>query len=163
VIKVKADFGLSGALAKDSLTGALVNGVAVKYSEPLDAAAPTKQWRLYVFKSNEVIETLYIHRKSSYLIGRDGRVADLVIHHESCSKQHAMIQYRAIKSKDVNTGDVISIIKPYLLDLGAANKTFLNNVEIEDSRYYKLRESDVIRFGASTRDYVLLHGESKIR
>jgi len=40
-------------------------------------------------------------------------------------------------------------------------KTFLNDQEIESARYYELREKDTIRFGASTRSYVLLHAESK--
>lgn len=160
VEKQKADFGLSGALAKDAATGNLINGVLSKYSEPLDAAVPTKQWRFYVFKGDEMIETLYIHRKSYYMIGRDNRIADIVTSHESCSKQHAVIQYREIQSKDKHTGDMNKVIKPYLLDLGTPHKTFLNNQEIEAARYYEVREKDVMKFGASTRDYVLLHGES---
>ena len=90
--QIKADFGLSGALAKDKNTGNMYNGVVLKWTEPLDSARPTKKWRLYVFKSGEVVETLHLHRQSAYLFGRDTRIADVILQHESCSKQHAVLQ-----------------------------------------------------------------------
>ena len=40
-------------------------------------------------------EPLYIHRLSCYLFGRERRVADVPTDHPSCSKQHAVIQYRS--------------------------------------------------------------------
>jgi smad nuclear-interacting protein 1 len=66
--------------------------------EPLDSARPSKKWRLYVFKNEEISETLHLHRQSAYLFGRDKRVADIELKHESCSKQHAVIQYRQVIS-----------------------------------------------------------------
>ena len=33
----------------------------------------------------------------------------------------------------------------------------MNGKEIEDSRYYELRERDSITFGGSSREYLLLH------
>jgi FHA domain len=68
----------------------------LKWVEPLDSARPSKKWRLYVFKDNEISETLHLHRQSAYLFGRDKRVADVELKHESCSKQHAVIQYRCV-------------------------------------------------------------------
>jgi smad nuclear-interacting protein 1 len=46
------------------------------------------------------------------------------------------------------------------MDLGSTHKTFLNKVEIENSRYYELREKDTITFGGSSREYLLLHETS---
>lgn len=37
---------------------------------------------------------MYIHRQSAYLLGRHRRIADIPIDHPSCSKQHAVFQYR---------------------------------------------------------------------
>jgi smad nuclear-interacting protein 1 len=88
--KVKANFGLSGALAKDERTGNMFNGILLKWSEPLDAAPPTSRWRLFVFKEDKVVETLHIHRQSAYLAGREPKVADIVLLHPSCSMQHAV-------------------------------------------------------------------------
>ena len=63
--------GLSGKLLEESNT---VNGVVVKYSEPPEARKPRTRWRLYVFKGNEELPILYIHRQSAYLLGRDRKV-----------------------------------------------------------------------------------------
>ena len=157
--KVKANFGLSGALAKDENTGNMLNGVLLKWTEPLDASIPTKRWRFYVFKESEVVDTLHVHRQSAYLFGKDTRVADIAIAHPSCSKQHAVLQFRRVDKKD-ETGKVVKVVKPYIMDLASSNKTFLNGKEIEDSRYYELLEKDCLKFGFSTREYVLLHEDS---
>ena len=42
------------------------------------------------------------------------------------------------------------------MDLESTNKSFLNGDEIEGARYYELREKDILKFGESTRDYVLM-------
>ena len=47
------------------------------------------------------------------------------------------------------------------MDLGSANKTLLNGRELEDARYYELREKDMIQFGASSRQYVLILGDAE--
>lgn len=39
---------------------------------------------------------MYIHRQSAYLLGRHRRIADIPIDHPSCSKQHAVFQYRSV-------------------------------------------------------------------
>ena len=160
--KEKANFGLSGALAADKKSGNVVNGIQLKWSEPLDASQPTQQWRLYSFKGEELVDTLHIHRQSAYLIGRDERVVDIHTAHASCSKQHAVIQFRSRKV-EANTGggaSSMSVTQPYVMDLGSANKTYLNGDVIEDSRYYELREQDSLRFGASTREFILLNSNS---
>lgn len=51
----KPNFGLSGALAKDTATGNVQNGVVLKWSEPPEARRPTKRYRLYVFKKDALI------------------------------------------------------------------------------------------------------------
>jgi smad nuclear-interacting protein 1 len=152
------------ALARDERTGNTVNGVTLKWAEPPDAAKPELQWRLYVFKGSDLIETLHLHRQNSYLFVRDERVCDVLLAHPSCSKQHAVIQHRCVQrkvQKDDGDIEVTKVSLPYLLDLNSTHKTFLNNEAIEDSRYYELREKDVIRFGGSTREYVVMEGTQK--
>ena len=68
--------GLSGKLLEETNT---VNGVVVKYSEPPEARKPRTRWRLYVFKGNEELPILYIHRQSAYLLGRDRKVIEIFI------------------------------------------------------------------------------------
>lgn len=79
----------------------IFKGVVLKWVEPLDSARPSKKWRLYVIKNDEISETLHLHRQSAYLFGRDKRVADVELKHESCSKQHAVIQYRCVNLDSV--------------------------------------------------------------
>jgi smad nuclear-interacting protein 1 len=160
--KEKANFGLTGALAKDEITGNIYNGVLLKWTEPLDAAPPPRGWRIYVFKGDEIVETLYLHRQSAYLFGREGRVADHVLAHPSCSSQHAVIQFRATtagaaSSENFDEQSRRRQVRPYLMDLASTNKTTLNSIPIDDSRYYELRPKDVIKFGNSTREYVVIH------
>ena len=45
--------------------------------------------------------------------------------------------------------------------MGSTNGTFVNNKQVEAQRYFELREKDLIKFGFSSREYVLLHEESK--
>lgn len=160
--KEKADFGLSGALAKDSVTGNTYNGVVIKFVEPVDARVPTKRWRLYVFKGNapDPIETQYIHRQSAYLVGREKKVCDIRLMHPSVSKQNSVIQFRMREVGVDDRGGPVREILPYVMDLDSTNGTHVNGERIEPQRYIELREQDTVRFGNSSRDYVLLHDKS---
>lgn len=91
VEKEKPNFGLSGALTEDTNT---FRGVVIKYNEPPEARIPKRRWRLYPFKNDEPLPVMYIHRQSAYLLGRQRKIADIPIDHPSCSKQHAVFQYR---------------------------------------------------------------------
>ena len=51
-------------------------------------------------------------------------------------------------------------VLPYIIDLGSANGTYLNTERIEPQRYYELKEKDMLKFGFSSREYVLLHENS---
>jgi smad nuclear-interacting protein 1 len=42
----------------------------------------------------------------------------------------------------------------------STNGTWLNGQRIEGARYMELREKDCLRFGNSSREYVLLHEKS---
>ncbi|XP_062077776.1 FHA domain-containing protein DDL [Humulus lupulus] len=155
--KEKPSFELSGKLAAETNR---VRGITLLFNEPPDARKPDVRWRLYVFKNGEVLnEPLYIHRQSCYLFGRERRVADVPTDHPSCSKQHAVIQFRQVE-KEKPDGTLTKQVKPYVMDLGSTNKTFLNDVAIESERYYELHEKDTIKFGNSSREYVLLHENS---
>jgi smad nuclear-interacting protein 1 len=86
-------------------------------------------------------------------------VADLPLDHPSCSKQHAVLQYRLIEVQD-EEGNSRREVKPYIMDLESTNGTFLNGERIESSRYYELKEKDMLKFGMSTREFVILHEDS---
>jgi smad nuclear-interacting protein 1 len=158
VEKEKPNFGLSGKLTEETNT---YRGVVIKYSEPPEARKPLKtRWRLYPFKEGESLEVMYIHRQSAYLLGRERKIADIPIDHPSCSKQHAVIQYRLVPYEKPN-GSKGRRIRPYIIDLESANGTMVNGKRIEAKRYVELMEKDVLKFGFSSREYVVLHDQSK--
>ncbi|KAM7308099.1 smad nuclear-interacting protein 1 [Ixodes scapularis] len=155
-VAVKPDFGLSGKLAEDTN---VFNGVVIKYNEPVEARKPKRRWRLYPFKGDTSLPFIPLHRQSAYLLGRSRMIADIPIDHPSCSKQHAVLQFRLVEftRDDGTTG---RRIRPYVIDLESANGTFVNNKRIDARRYVELLERDVLKFGFSTREYVVLHEES---
>ncbi|XP_042058074.1 FHA domain-containing protein DDL-like isoform X1 [Salvia splendens] len=153
----KPSFELSGKLAAETNR---VKGVTLLFNEPPDARKPEVRWRLYVFKGGEVLnDPLYVHRQSCYLFGRERRVADIPTDHPSCSKQHSVLQYRQVEEENPD-GGVTKRVRPYLMDLGSTNGTFVNDERLESQRYYELFEKDTIKFGNSSREYVLLHENS---
>ncbi|XP_002740817.1 smad nuclear-interacting protein 1-like [Saccoglossus kowalevskii] len=157
VPKDAPDFELSGKLAEDTNT---YKGVVIKYNEPPEARKPKRRWRMYPFKGDEALPLLHIHRQSAYLFGRDRHIADIPVDHPSCSKQHAVLQYRLVEYER-DDATIVRQVRPYVIDLESSNGTFVNNNKIEHSRYVELREKDVIKFGFSSREYVILHDKSQ--
>ncbi|KAI2799331.1 hypothetical protein RDWZM_001997 [Blomia tropicalis] len=156
-VEIKPNFELTGNLAKDTN---MFNGVLVKYNEPGEAKIPKKRWRFYPFKGDTPLDYIPLHRQSAYMFGRDRRVVDVPIDHPSCSKQHAVVQFRSIEIERED-GTKARATRPYIIDLESGNGTFVNNKPIEARRYVELFERDVVKFGLSTRDYVLLHEQSQ--
>jgi len=152
------NFELSGKLTEETN---MYRGVVIKYSEPPEARKPKKKWRLYPFKGEEAMKCMHLCRQSAYLLGRDRKIADIPVDHPSCSKQHAVFQYRLVEYKR-SDGRMGRRVTPYIIDLESANGTFVNNNKIQPKRFVELREKDVLKFGFSSRDYVLLHEGSNV-
>lgn len=131
--------------------------IVLKYNEPPEARKPpvSQPWRVYVFKGKETIDEIDLFQRSCWLFGRERVVSDYHVEHPSVSKQHAVVQFRYLEKRN-EYGDVIGTVRPYLIDLDSANGTRVNEKEIPASRYYELRTGDVVGFGDSTREYVLL-------
>lgn len=133
--------------------------VVLKYHEPAEARKPPSKepWAVYVFKGSaqEPIHTYPLHTRSCWLMGREGAVVDIPTDHPSCSKQHAVLQFRHVIKKD-ESGEKKGRVGLYLLDLESSNGTFLNGKKIEVARYVECRSGDVVKFGESQREYVIL-------
>lgn len=157
--KEKPNFGNTGLLAAASNSVAQADGtsIALKYHEPAEARKPPPrdQWKLYVFKGADIVDTIDLSLRSCWLVGREMAVVDLPAEHPSISKQHAVIQFRYTEKRN-EFGDKVGRVKPYLIDLESANGTVLNDSKIPDSRYLELRDKDMIQFGQSTREYVVM-------
>jgi smad nuclear-interacting protein 1 len=149
VKKQLPDFKPSGKLAAAAMQK---NGVTLKYAEPATARVAPSGWRLYEFKGEEQLETIKLAGKSAFLVGRDERVCELTALHPSVSSQHAVVQFREVERRTSGVREVV----PAILDLKSTNGTFLNGTRIQDSIYIELKQQDVLRFGESSREYVLI-------
>ena len=90
--KEKPCFLPSGILAEFSNK---LNGVVLKFSEPLDASPSTTNWGLYPFNGSEALKSITLKsfdgKTSAFLCGRDKSVSHIVLQNDSCSMQHAVI------------------------------------------------------------------------
>ncbi|ESZ90597.1 hypothetical protein SBOR_9016 [Sclerotinia borealis F-4128] len=157
--KEKPNLGQTGVLAaaSNTITQADGNAIVLKYHEPPEACKPPARddWKLFVFKGADIIETIDLSTRSCWLIGRELAVVDLAAEHPSVSKQHAAIQFKSTE-KTNEFGDKVRKVKPYLIDLDSANGTTMNKDPVDKSRYVELMDKDMIQFGHSTREYVLM-------
>lgn len=157
--KEQPNFSHSGSLAKASNSVQQADGstITLKYHEPPEARKPPAKddWKLFVFKGDDVVDTVGLSARSCWLVGRETAVVDLAAEHPSISKQHAVLQFRHVEKRN-EFGDRIGRVKPYLIDLESANGTELNGKKVADSRYVELRDKDVVKFGHSTREYVVM-------
>ncbi|KAH7322884.1 SMAD/FHA domain-containing protein [Stachybotrys elegans] len=157
--KEKPNYGTTGLLAaaSNSVTQADGTTIALKYHEPSEARKPSPrdQWTLFVFKDGDIVDTVNLSSRSCWLIGREMAVVDLPAEHPSISKQHAVIQFRYTEKRS-EFGDKVGKVKPYLIDLESANGTRLNDEKVPESRYLELRDKDMVQFGQSTREYVIM-------
>ncbi|KAL9131707.1 MAG: hypothetical protein Q9217_000448 [Psora testacea] len=154
--KQKPNFALSGLLAAETNTVANTD-IVLKYNEPPEARLPpaSQSWRLYIFKSSDLLETLDLHERTCWLFGREKAVVDHTTEHPSCSKQHAVIQFRYTEKRD-EWGERKGRVRPYVIDLESANGTTVNGKKIPEKRYIEVKSGDVLMFGESTREYVVL-------
>lgn len=157
--KEKPNFGNTGLLAAASNSVAQADGssIVLKYHEPPEARKPPPrdQWKLFVFKGGDIVDTVELSHRSCWLVGREFSVVDMPAEHPSISKQHAVLQFRYIEKRN-EYGEKSGKVKPYLIDLESANGTVLNEKKVPGSRYLELRDKDMIKFGDSTREYVLM-------
>jgi len=162
--KEKANFKPTGLLAAETnkvIVGSGMNSQAVvlKYHEPPEARKPppSAAWVMYIFKgtSPDPLDTIPLHLRSCWLLGREAAVADILVEHPSLSKQHAVFQFRHVISKD-QWGEKKGKVSLYVLDLESANGTWLNGKRIEAARYVECFSGDVLKLGLSEREYVIL-------
>jgi hypothetical protein len=108
---------------------------------------PEEEFSLEVLKDGIVLEIINL-KKSHYIIGRQEDAVHITCAHGSISRQHAVLQYS--KNKTL-----------HLLDLKSAQGTYFNRDRVESGEYYRLCPGDQIKFGASTRVYVVSGPESQ--
>jgi pSer/pThr/pTyr-binding forkhead associated (FHA) protein len=102
-------------------------------------------YSLEVLKDGSSINKIELMNKDHFLIGRQPDLCDIGLEHPSVSRVHAVVQYRQ--------ADGALLIN----DLGSAHGTYVNKKMLEKDTFHQLSVGDFIKFGASTRAYIL-HG-----
>ena len=69
-------------------------------------------------------------------------LCDFILEHPTISRYHAVLQYKG-------NGDV------FIYDLGSIHGTVVNKIQVTPNIYKQLHVGDIIRFGTSSRLYVL--------
>ncbi len=80
-------------------------------------------------------------------IGRNPIVNDIILNHQSVSKEHCHLIFDSNK-------------KPYLIDLNSINGTFVNGKKIKPKIKYNLNNNDIISFGVDSNQYKLIINEN---
>ncbi|KAL9265065.1 FHA domain-containing protein [Drosera capensis] len=156
--KQKPSFELSGKLAAETNR---VRGVTLLFTEPPDARKPDVRWRLYVFKGGEVLndgDSRVPVMSKNALEHKRLRNFSLIV---TIGLGNSNVVHVKVE-KERPDGTMSKQVRPYLMDLGSTNKTFLNDNPVEPQRYYELFEKDTIKFGNSSsgvikKDYCRAH------
>jgi pSer/pThr/pTyr-binding forkhead associated (FHA) protein len=125
------------------------------YHEPSWSGLPEDRFVLEVIKNGSLINEINVTEKSFFVFGRLP-ACDVVLDHPSISRYHAILQYRSsTKSLSDNEQDPLFTSGFYLYDLGSTHGTLINKEKIRPKTYYRLRVGHMMKFGGSTRLFVL--------
>ncbi|CAH3173274.1 unnamed protein product [Porites lobata] len=116
---------------------------APAYEVPNWAGKPPQGLHLDVMKQTTLVEKLIIDQKSCYLFGRNKEACDFSLEHTSCSRVHAALVFH----RHLN--------RSFLVDLKSTHGTFIGTIRLEPHKPTQVQVDSVIRFGASSRSYVL--------
>lgn len=122
-----------------------------EYEEPNWSAVPKANDTYYldVLKNGVIINRIDLNaaNKSFYSVGRLPGQCDICSEHPSSSRLHAVLQFGR-RPPDEQQGF-------YLFDLKSVHGTFLNKSRIPAEEFVRLHVGFVMKFGGSTRLYVL--------
>ncbi|KAF8062663.1 SLC4A1AP [Scenedesmus sp. PABB004] len=95
-----------------------------------------------VLKSGVLVEARLLEGQPFYTFGRNP-AADFLLEHPSASRLHAVLQFKS------------GTQEAYLYDCGSTHGTFLNKNRLRHGVHAPIRVGDQVRFGQSSRTYVL--------
>ncbi|CAC5366499.1 Kanadaptin [Mytilus coruscus] len=118
----------------------------IPYKEPSWGGISNDKYSLEVLKNGVIIDKLDLS-KSFYVFGRL-QSCDVTMEHPSLSRHHAVLQFSKIKSEKQTIGW-------YLYDLDSTHGTWINKNRVYANRYYRVHVGHVLKFGGSSRLYIL--------
>lgn len=169
-----------------SSTSAQTTDSSFAFIAPADASLPPRdrQYSLVAFKDHRPVLTVrFLTDCTSF--GSDPVANQVRLAHESCSRKHAVVQFRKVPATSLAasggrgervpvdehgllplnsasasaksaTAVLGDVCKPFVIDCHSTHGTFLNGQKLQAGLFYELREGDVLRFAHSSREYVLV-------
>ncbi|KAI8928068.1 hypothetical protein BC831DRAFT_450285 [Entophlyctis helioformis] len=113
----------------------------VPYEPPSWSKEPSDEYYFEVLKNGAIVDQTPLFKQPFLVVGRLP-TCDIGLEHQSVSRYHAIVQFK-------DDGTV------HLYDLGSSHGTYLNKALVPRREYKQLRVGDMIRFGQSTRLYIL--------
>uniref|UniRef100_A0A8D3AX07 Solute carrier family 4 member 1 adaptor protein n=1 Tax=Scophthalmus maximus TaxID=52904 RepID=A0A8D3AX07_SCOMX len=127
------------------------------YAEPpWGGRAPDTPYALEILKNGAIVDTVPLTRSSFFVVGRLP-VCDVALEHPSISRYHAVIQFRGRAGEGECVGEERGF---YVHDLGSTHGTVVNKNKVPPRTYVRLRVGHVLKFGGSTRLFILQGPES---
>ncbi|XP_042357305.1 kanadaptin [Plectropomus leopardus] len=124
----------------------------VPYTEPpWGGTGSDVPYALEILKNGTIVDTVPLTQKSYFVVGRLP-VCDVSLEHPSISRYHAVIQYRREAGEGGSVGEERGF---YIHDLGSTHGTVVNKNKIPPKTYIRLRVGHVLKFGGSTRLFIL--------
>ncbi|KAJ2828424.1 hypothetical protein GGI24_002392, partial [Coemansia furcata] len=115
----------------------------LNYEAPSDASPPQHRFTMDVIKDGSFMDTFKIPLGRSYSTFGRLPICDYSMDHVSISRYHAVLQFTADQPL------------PTIVDLGSSHGTFVNKQQIRSRIPQTLCIGDQIRFGASSRVWIL--------
>ncbi|CAM9756059.1 unnamed protein product, partial [Choristocarpus tenellus] len=104
--------------------------------------ADTRAARLDVMKGGSRIDTMSLGSRDVTILGRNSRMAHEVLDHQTISRRHAAVVHDGL-------GGVFAV------DLGSMHGTYVSGVRIQPNAPKRLKEGEILKFGESSRSYIL--------
>ena len=123
----------------------------LQYTVPDSSETPPLEYTLEVLRSGSIIDYVSLTHRPYTVFGRSPD-SDVVLEHPTISRYHSIIQYKAEFEHGQSAG-------LYIYDCGSTHGTFVNKKRLEPKVYVRIKIGYIIKFGQSTRLY-LVQGDS---
>ena len=147
MLEESLSFQLKEILSESKITKLL-------YSPPDWSTPPLNKFYLEVREAEILHKKISINKSGHYLIGRLP-VSDIIIDDVTCSRQHAVIQFRPGDPNPITNERTDEV---YIFDLGSTSGTYVNGTPLQPNAYYPLFTGDYIQFGQYPSVFILRDG-----
>uniref|UniRef100_A0A0L8GLA6 FHA domain-containing protein n=1 Tax=Octopus bimaculoides TaxID=37653 RepID=A0A0L8GLA6_OCTBM len=120
---------------------------SIPYKEPYWSGMATKPYSFDVLRNGSIIDKVNLTEKPFFIFGRLP-TCDVTLEHPSLSRYHACIQHCGTTCDRYQQGW-------YLYDLDSTHGTWINKIQVRPKVYHRIRVGHVIKFGGSSRLFIL--------